>query len=669
MFKPLFIILLCALLVGGGWSYFIFGGSRSLVFRSAVTFLLSSAIASLSWSWVYGLGGAIESVNIVIVISSFLGWIAAWFKYRKNDGDKLENNSRQPNKSDAFFMLIATFAIFFVGLFPKMDSPTSLTMAIRTGPDAIGTSIASDALFRNGTMHDLKLKIVEDSAFKSFESLSDPNFRYVYSVPSFSSQVKSEFVLSANRWGGSAAISANVLSLIGLKHLWSVLALLSSLSVLFGTFMIFECLRANKISVWIAGACSIAGSVNVNFLHVWNEGGILQSWVFISLASIFFVLFTPSSDFSVNQKSIMTSSAVIVLFIGHFDMMMITLVFLSIFFFLSLIHKYERKTQKDSNVLIIATVVGLISSGPYFLTSINYLRIRISELGPGGWAMPVSPRLAEVFGLFNSFNLAYPSVGRTSNGGFAVEFLGFGLLIFMTIIYLENIKIFNRSFNFIFSIFIVFGIVAFKTFFIDKINNYQYVKAVGFFAPLLFPLLGLMTKDFVKHNIVKKFILLLLCLLTFLASTNYILNYRKTSTRFSHKIPEQLLASNRDLRLDSLDIVSASIREVEGFSPFVSLRWVNRGTNFGVPLKFRSHKEIGVIISVDNCSQWSCTKNVDNERVLDVTEDFKLLRLGAKSSVLFDANGRIKANYIDIINSLSLELGGPRFDSDLKVAP
>ena len=88
-----------------------------------------------------------------------------------------------------------------------------------------------------------------------------------------------------------------------------------------------------------------------------------------------------------------------------------------------------------------------------------------------------------------------------------------------------------------------------------------------------------------------------------------------------------------------------------------------------MPLKFRSHKEIGVIISVDNCSQWSCTKNVDNERVLDVTEDFKLLRLGAKSSVLFDANGRIKANYIDIINSLSLELGGPRFDSDLKVAP
>ena len=167
----------------------------------------------------------------------------------------------------------------------------------------------------------------------------------------------------------------------------------------------------------------------------------------------------------------------------------------------------------------------------------------------------------------------------------------------------------------------------------------------------------------------KKFILLLLCLLTFLASTNYILNYRKTSTRFSHKIPEQLLASNRDLRLDSLDIVSASIREVEVFSPFVSLRWVNRGTNFGVPLKFRSHKEIGVIISVDNCTQWSCTKNVDNERVLDVTEDFKLLRLGAKSSVLFDANGRIKANYIDIINSLSLELGGPRFDSDLKVAP
>ena len=474
-------------MVGGGWSYFIFGASRSLVFRSAITFLLSSTIGSLSWGWVYGLGGAIDSVNIAIAISSFLGWVAAWFKFRKSKGHKIKHTKVESNQTDAVFILIATLAIFFVGLFPKMDSPTSLTMAIRIGPDAIGTSIASDALLRDGTNHELELKVLKDSAFESRTELLEPGSRKDYTIPSFSSQVKSEYILEGNRWAGSAAITANVLSLIGLKYLWSVVALLSTLSVLFGTFLIFDCLRSNKVSVWLAGACSIAGSVNVNFLHVWNEGGIAQSWVFISLASVFFVLFTPSCDFSVNQKSILISSAVVVLFIGHFDMMLLTLSFLSVFFFLSLIYKPAQSTQKDSNVVIIATVVGLIACGPYFFISFNYLMIRLTQLGGGGWNMPVSPRLAEIFGLYNSYNMPYPQLGRTNFGSAAIEFLGYGLLIFLSTIFWRARK--DLSALFTFSIFVILALVAIKTTLIDQSNNYQYVKAVGFFAPLLFPLL------------------------------------------------------------------------------------------------------------------------------------------------------------------------------------
>jgi len=654
-------------LVGGGWSYFIFGASRSLVFRSAITFLLSSTIASLSWGWVYGLGGAIDSVNIAIVISSFLGWVAAWFKFRKSKGQKIKHTKVQSNQVDAVFMLAAIFAIFFVGLFPKMDSPTSLTMALRTGPDAVGTSIASDALLRDGTNHELELKVLKDSTFESRAELLEPGSRNQWTIPSFSSQVKSEFILdSSSRYGGSAAVTANLLSLIGLKYLWSVIALLSTLSVLFGTFLIFDCLRSNKISVWLAGACSIAGSVNVNFLHVWNEGGMLQSWVFISLASIFFVLFTPSCDFSVNQRSILTSSAVIVLFIGHFDMMLLTLTFLSVFFFLSLIHKPAQNTQKDSNILIIATVVGLIACGPYFFISLNNLVKRLTQLGAGGWNMPVSPRLAEIFGLYNSYNMLYPQLGRTSFGSAAIEFLGYGLLIFLSTIFWRARK--GLSALFTFSIFVILALVAIKTILIDQSNNYQYVKAVGFFAPLLVPLLGLTLKTPDTKNRFEKFILLSLCSLTLLASTNYILNYRQTSTRIRHTMPEQLLASNHDLKLDNIDIVGDTTSlNIANFSPFVNLRWINRPTSFGVALKFNDHKNIGILISADTCEHWKCLKNVNSKNVLNATDDFKILLLNTNSSAVFKTDGYLKESYIEIINGISAEIHGPSFDSNFQV--
>ena len=653
-------------MVGGGWSYFIFGASRSLVFRSAITFLLSSTIASLSWGWVYGLGGAIDYVNIAIVISSFLGWVAAWFKFRKSKGQKIKHTKVQSIQVDAVFMLVAIFAIFFVGLFPKMDSPTSLTMALRTGPDAVGTSIASDALLRDGSNHELELKVLKDSAFESRTDLLEPGSRNQWTIPSFSSQVKSEFILTVKRYGGSAAITANVLSLIGLKYLWSVTALLSTLSVLFGTFLIFDCLRSNKISVWLAGACSIAGSVNVNFLHVWNEGGMLQSWVFISLASIFFVLFTPNFDFSVKQRSILTSSAVIVLLLGHFDMLLLTLTFLSVFLFLSLIYKPAQSSQKDLNVLIIATVVGLIACGPYFFISLNNLMRRLTELGPGGWGMPVSPRLAEIFGLFNSYNLPYPQQGRTMVGVFTVDLLTYGLLIFLSTIFWRARK--KLSVVFSFSIFVTLALVFHKTILIDFSKNYRYVKAVGFLAPLLFPLLGLTLKTPDTKNRFEKFILLSLCSLTLLASTNYILNYRQTSTRISHTMPEQLLASNHDLKLNNIDLVGDTTNlNIANFYPFVNLRWINRSTSFGVALKFNSHKNIGILISIDQCEQWECLRNLNSNNILNATEDFKILLLNTNSSILFNKDGRLKENYIDIINEISAEIHGPSFDSNSRI--
>ena len=120
----------------------VFGKSKSIVFHSATTFLFAAATASLSWCWVYGLGGAIREVNVMIVVLAVVGWLAALWKL-KSGTFKTDDERVKYRLADFGIVLAIIGATFFVGLFPKMDTPTTLTMAFRTGPDAMGLTAST----------------------------------------------------------------------------------------------------------------------------------------------------------------------------------------------------------------------------------------------------------------------------------------------------------------------------------------------------------------------------------------------------------------------------------------------------------------------------------------------------------------------------------------------
>ena len=134
-------------------------------------------------------------------------------------------------------------------------------------------------------------------------------------------------------------------------------------------------------------------------------------------------------------------------------------------------------------------------------------------------------------------------------------------------------------------------------------------------------------------------------------------------------MPEQLLASNRDLKLDNIDVVAdtSNFKIISNFSPFVNLRWINRSTSFGVPLKFNNHRKIGILVSADTCEQWKCLKNVDSKSVINATNDFKILLLKTNSSAIFKTDGYLEENYVEIINKISADIQGPTFDSNVRV--
>ena len=89
-----------AFVIGGGWTLTIFGLSKSIVFGSATTFLFAAATASLSWCWVYGLGGKIQEVNVMIVVIAVVGWFVALWKFKNGTSATADDQRVQYRRAD-----------------------------------------------------------------------------------------------------------------------------------------------------------------------------------------------------------------------------------------------------------------------------------------------------------------------------------------------------------------------------------------------------------------------------------------------------------------------------------------------------------------------------------------------------------------------------------------
>lgn len=636
----------------------VFGLSKSIVFCSATTFLFAAATASLSWCWVYGLGGAIQEVNVMIVVLSLVGWLVALWKFKNGTSATADDERVKYRLADLAIVLAIIGATLFVGLFPKMDTPTTLTMAFRTGPDAIGNSIGVDALLRDGTYSELETKILQSSYhIKSMNTLLDQKSKNVYTIPSLSTSVKAEFIMAGLRWGFSG-VSANVVSLVGLENLWVVLALLPALSVLFGSLLIYDCLRSNKISASLAGACSVGGLVNVNFLHGWHEGGLAQAWVFISLAVLFMVLL--DKYLCLGQRIVLMSCAVVIALPGYSDWFIVVAALMLIMLFIGLKGKQFEFIATKIFPVFVALIFSAVACGPYFIRFCTYIPRRLNDAGVGGWPMPVWTGLGENLGVFNPYNLAYPYTGHSGIGEFIVVLANAAVLAALLRIVFKRFK--SASIVALCSVATFLAIIAFKTGVLDGSSNYQYFKAVGLLAPIIFPLIAWTTKSTENLKIEKRFIALL-CLAAVFASYNYILDYRQTSVRLPHNMPAEVLDANRRNELDNFDILTLGSYGQKNIAPFSDFRFINRGVG-AMTVRVVDPKRLGVLIELDNCYNWLCVNNVDKDHLVTITRQYRLLLLDGKSDLLLSADGRLDPSFLSTINKLSSKVRGPWFWTD-----
>ena len=659
---PLATLILGSIAVGGGWTIAL-RLNRSLPLFSATSFLFSMAIAIFSWDWIYPLGGEVKDVNLLIFIVSVLGWFCAGYKIKKRINTETIAEELKTTQTGWLIIPLALVVAFFFGLIPKMDSATSLTMAFRTGPDAIGTAIASEALLRDGSKSALTRKIVNDSSFGSLENLfADSN---LYRIASFSQQVKTEFVLSSAPKIGITGVTANVMDLIGLQYLWAILALLPTLGLFMSILLIFECLRANDIPILMSISAAIGGAVNVNALHLWHEGSIAQTVVSFPFITMVILIFAPRHLISHFQKIALSTASSIIVF-SHTEMFLVLGLLLVISLVMTLPKRNFAIYKKNICYQLLALFSGAIACGPYFVNWIKNFVDRLSELGPGGWNMAVWPNTSDIFGLINPYKMLYPNLGRVSAiETFLAEAFTILMVSFMTIIIIKSKNFLPKLL--LVAIFLVLFLVLFKVIAIDHASNYQYIKAVGALAPLLLPLIALtLSKD--RHiHILGRLALPFICICVLVASTSYIVQYRQSSTRIGHDLQKMLIDLNRDDSLNEIDFISRNRMEEWTFAPFVDLRLIGRGIA-GVDQEILQHKKLGLILKESECKNWQCLLSSPSSNIIEVNSQYRILLLNTTSNAIYEGN-KLRTNYISIINRFSLEVQGPTFDREFKLIP
>ena len=663
IFVPLAALVFGSFAVGGGWTIAL-GLNRSFALLSTASFLISLAVAIFSWDWIYPLGGEIKDVNLLILIVSVLGWFSAGYKLKRRFNSGTMAEKLKTNQKSWLIIPLALVVAFFFGLFPKMDSATSLTMSFRTGPDAIGTAIASEALLRDGSKLELTKKILNDSSLDSIEILfTNSN---LYKIPSFSQQVKTEFILSPAPKIGVAGVVANVMDLIGLQYLWAILALLPTLGLFLSILLIFECLRANNTPVLISISAAIGGAVNVNSLHLWHEGSIAQTVTSLPLITMVILMFTPSHFLSYLQKIALSITTSIVIF-SHAEMFLILGFLLMISLTMTLPKRSFVIYRKNICYQLLALLFGAITCGPFFVNWIRNFVGRLSELGPGGWNMAVWPEFSDIFGLINPYKMPYPNLGRiSSTEALLAEAFTLLMVSFITIIIMKS-----RNFlpKLLFAaIFLVLLLVLFKVVFIDNATNYQYIKAVGALAPLLLPLIALTLSKDQRNYLLGILAMPLICICILVASTSYVVQYRQSSTRIGHDLQKTLIDLNHDDFLNEIDFIGRNRIEEWAFAPFVDLRLIGRGIA-GVDQKVLQHKKLGLILNESECKNWQCLRNSPKSNIVEVNSQYRILLLDTTSKAIYEGNNKLRANYISIINRLSFDVFGPGFDSNFRVIP
>jgi hypothetical protein len=633
-------------LVGGGTAGFITGDKAWTFERFFWAGLSALAISCISWSFALGVGGGLTTALFVSSICALAGWLV----YRNVT---VRNSNRVSTRKvigrDIGVGLALLAACLFLAL-PALKNWTSLSTAVRIGPDSIGNAVAAAALAENITLRDIREDVIKGTDSSSLAEVLNFETHKLYTVLDMRTQIRTEFLVAGLRWG-LPGFAAPLLVLVGQGQIWAVLPAIGAFSLLVamvGAYLIgFRLTRKRYAAV----AFAIATCANATLLNGWHEGGVSQMWTFPAIFGV--VLAVLAQEKTYVQRTTMATASFTLALVGYSDLWIVLVAVVGLSALICLTMRV-KDCFSSGYPLISGVLLSMLVCAPYAMQFAPYIFRRAADAGIGGWSMPVWMSPIELLGIVNAYKQPAPSGLQLRSDAMthlqsAVNPVILGIAIG---VFLSRRKQFAKYLSLSATLIVV--IIYIKTRYIDHVSNYQYFKAAGLLIPMLWLFALLPSKQkgtrirepFKTRNIVvvsSAFILI--------SAMTYVVDFRHHS-RFVDVIhPNELINESNQRFFANSNLIALPSLTLVAISSVVQLNLYGRDafSKFEGTLS-DAHRPLYLLVVENDCIAWSCLREVHPKNILELSSNLKAVLLATDSMAVF----QLRENMDPAQNSLSL---------------
>lgn len=590
----------------------------------------------------------IISFDLQIIYSSYVSVFAGIitfslsFKYKK---DLILNGIESLKQLSIKYLLGAILVVVALMI---VLSPTSegnfLTTPYRIGIDQVGYNETAQFLMEGGTLKKVATELMSQLDTTDIEIARKNNQKAL----KFNVYVDSEFLLNSLRWGYPALV-ANLAFISGIGHVLKIsfLSLILNYGLLFSFsyYLLFHHLNCSRSFSFFL---SIAILLNCNLLNIYYEGQNAQIFgmpilFMIQISYLWLRKEEGHLKFFEGLQMIFKKEYIqLILFIAFLtagslcvynEIIFSLIIFMILILFLDLI--ISRRIRGLSTILLgIAIALGFLIVIPFSFKWTAFIIPHLKNIKIGGWWQPKWAFPSEALGVFNIYTeTAIMPVGRTELE-LLLNIIASGLILVFVIVYLMKGKDLDRPFWLSAPVFIL--LIFIKNRYIEKIHNYQYMKAYTIFLPVIFAFVFASVSFSLKveSKFIRNLIRLICGVFIFFVIANgvsYIYKYTKERGYITGDMFE-LANSKEKLNLNSYVFVTHKLRMDEFMlTPLIPMNWINLNFSGTTPnVKAYLDKTVAILIKkkdvkCSNCIVDKYTNNIVYENPSFIIIDTKRL--------------------------------------------
>lgn len=479
--------------LGLGWSDWL--RSRTIggfllphVFLAPLVGLLINAV---SWVWAFGVGGGYRGANFLTLILALGGYYLAVISRRSRSRVRIEQESMGKRRIKFAPFLLPCIALI-VAASPSFGSVTAFSYPARIGPDAMGYAISARVLNRSLSYTSLQTETEQRTGYRLAELLA-PDDPAVYSLPSFTDQVTTEFLLGALRWSATGLV-ASVTQFSGDANAYSTINILAALAIAVAMGILYSALRQSRVTPFAATVLTTSLVVSPATLIAWHDGFfahiLVLPFLTLGICVIWLKLSKKNEESNSVDRALLPLMTVAI--IGTVSLYVDSLFFFVPLFVvllgLLLIHKSSRSLgRKLSRTVLLSGIVSTVIVLPLMLRSVRPIIHQLNFKGGGYW-QPTWLSPLELLGFTNVFTrssifsaVKHSSTSVTLPIQILLWLLGVALLVGITRALRSHPPL--QCFNI--AMLVTVSLVYLQS---DgrHLNNYQYFKAASYaLVPLL----------------------------------------------------------------------------------------------------------------------------------------------------------------------------------------